>query len=233
MIKIYLIISIIIISSCSTTSGQEKYEQRINDLSRNVEVEVDEFYGTKTVKLKLIDQVAGAVEFDDPQEKITWNMWTGASAGCKFGGGAMFAPMLKIDYRLTGGGNRSVRIVTMLSDLTPRYGDVYSIKIGNNAPIDINSNGDWKKEYPEEVVFGTEQPWFVSFSNLENKHIRILEQLSDQEKLGLNNIIYSMKREGTNSSGNRRQKTSDCRVVNNGRFTYILDRYNYMENFGL
>ena len=84
-----------------------------------------------------------------------------------------------------------------------------------------------------EVVFGTEQPWFVSFSNLENKHIRILEQLSDQEKLGLNNIIYSMKREGTNSSGNRRQKTSDCRVVNNGRFTYILDRYNYIENLGL
>jgi hypothetical protein len=226
MKKIYLIISIIIISSCSTTSGQERYEQRINDLSRNIEVELDEFYGTKKVKLKLIDQNAGAIEFKDPQEKITWNAWSGASEGCKFGGGAVFAPQLKIDYRLTGKGNGSVRIVTMLSNLTPRYGDIYSIKIGNNSPIDINSNGDWKKEYPEEVIFGTEQPWFVSFSNFENKHIRILEQLSDQEGLGLNNVIYTMKREGTNSSGNRRQQRSECRVVNNGRFTYMLDFYN-------
>ena len=224
MKKLYLVISIIIISSCSTTSGQERYEQRINDLSRNVEVEVDDFYGTKKVKLKLIDQ-SMPVDFDDPQEKITWNAWNGAPEGCKFGGG-IFGTTFKLEYRLTDKGEGSVRMLTMLSNLTPGYGDVYSIKIGDNTPIDINSNGRWKKEYPEDVLFGTEQPWFVSFSNFENKHVRILEQFSEQEKLGLNNVVYSMRREGTNSSGNKRYQTSDCRLVNNGRFSYMLNLLN-------
>lgn len=228
MKKLYLAISLVIISSCSTTSGQDRYEQRINDLTRYVEVEQDEFYGTKKVKLKLINQ-STPVKFDDPQEKITWNAWSGAPEGCKFEGGGIFGTTFKLEYRLTGKSEGSVKMLTMLSNLTPGYGDIYSIKIGSNAPIAINSNGTWKKEYPE-VLFGTEQPWFVSYSNFANKHIRILEEFSEQEKLGLNNVVYSMRREGTNSNGNKRYQISDCRLVNNGRFTYMLNLYKSLSN---
>ena len=228
MKKIYLFIFTIIISSCSTTGGQERYEEMMKDLSRYIEIDIDKFYGVIKLKLKVINQSA-PVEFDDPQEKIEWGAWKGGAEGCKFGGG-FWGTTFKLEYRLTGKDKGSVRMLTMLPSLTPRYGDVYSIKIGNNAPIDIDSNGGWKKENPENVLFGTEQPRYVSSSSFQKKHIKILEQFSKQEKLGLNNVIYSMRREGTNSSGNKRYETSDCRLANNGRFTHMLNSYNSFYN---
>ena len=112
----------------------------------------------------------------------------------------------------------------MLPGIEPRYGDLYSIKVGDNYPIGLNENKkDWDKINPE-VLFGTEQPSYKSFSLIYEKQYQLLEQLIIEEEKGLDYVVYRIRREGRDDNYNEVVRTSDCRVKNNGKFKYMKTR---------
>lgn len=217
-----LYLSIALISSCSTTGMNESYTNYLNDFSNFVEIEKDDFYDTEKINLKLLN--LGDTEFTDPQEELKFSQWSGANTGCKFKGGGIIGTTLRLQYRLSEK-SKWVYLYTHATSYPPGIGDIYRIKIGQNEPIPINSYSDfWTKEYPE-ILFGTEQPWYISKPDFESKHLQILNQLASQESLGLDFVSFTIRREGLNSDGNKRYTDSECRVVNNGRYTYMLDLY--------
>ena len=115
------------------------------------------------------------VKFNDPQEKLTWNAWSGAPEGCKFTGGGIFGTSFQLQYRLAPQRSKAtVYMMTANTALVPQYSDYYAIKVGDNEPIRLNqTSGSWTERKPE-VVFGTETSKYINNSTLKTDHIKIV-----------------------------------------------------------
>ena len=107
------------------------------DLNRYVIEGGDSFDGTEKITLMLHSQ-SRKVSFKDPQEPPKRKRKNARDhEGCKIrSGDPWFPTTLRVKYIFNSRKYApTVYIYTMLPGIEPRYGDLYSIKVGDNYPI--------------------------------------------------------------------------------------------------